>query len=480
LVRALVCGTRGRGFDPLPPYFFGCIMTEGRIKPRVLRGFQDFLPLRARKRQSVADAFRAVFESYGFAPLDTPALETEEVLLADYGVDSNKQIYRFTDLDNIAIGLRFDFTVSLARVVASSLNEIQLPFKRYQSGPVWRFDKPKRGRYREFMQMDIDVIGAGPYEPEVELVAALNRGFTRLGLNNCRFRINDRSYLGGILRSLEISSDKEKDVYRVLDKLAKQGEAKVRAELTGKMLLQDFESALEFERMQEVAIPEAAADILLAAIKDSSALESALSALFNRLAQEGVDPARIIPDPSLTRGLDYYTGFVCEIFIEGAEAVGSVGGGGRYDNLVSRYSGTAVTGVGLSVGVDRLLDAMELLGLDGGVRAVQSTAQVLVTVFDDALVDRTAAIARTLRDAGIAVELWLKSGNKRGRTLTKQFKYADKVGISLAVVAGEDELAADPPVVQLKDLRTEFGEEGKQVAVPLSELVARVRELLDA
>jgi histidyl-tRNA synthetase len=308
----------------------------------------------------------------------------------------------------------------------------------------------------------------------------LNRGFTRLGLNNCRFRINDRSYLGGILRSLEISSDKEKDVYRVLDKLAKQGEAKVRAELTGKMLLQDFESALEFERMQEVAIPEAAADILLAAIKDSSALESALSALFNRLAQEGVDPARIIPDPSLTRGLDYYTGFVCEIFIEGAEAVGSVGGGGRYDNLVSRYSGTAVTGVGLSVGVDRLLDAMELLGLDGGVRAVQSTAQVLVTVFDDALVDRTAAIARTLRDAGIAVELWLKSGNKRGRTLTKQFKYADKVGISLAVVAGEDELAADPPVVQLKDLRTEFGEEGKQVAVPLSELVARVRELLDA
>jgi histidyl-tRNA synthetase len=254
----------------------------------------------------------------------------------------------------------------------------------------------------------------------------------------------------------------------------------VRAELTGKMLLQDFESALEFERMQEVAIPEAAADILLAAIKDSFALESALSALFNRLAQEGVDPARIIPDPSLTRGLDYYTGFVCEIFIEGAEAVGSVGGGGRYDNLVSRYSGTAVTGVGLSVGVDRLLDAMELLGLDGGVRAVQSTAQVLVTVFDDALVDRTAAIARTLRDAGIAVELWLKSGNKRGRTLTKQFKYADKVGISLAVVAGEDELAADPPVVQLKDLRTEFGEEGKQVAVPLSELVARVRELLDA
>jgi len=455
-------------------------MSRGRIKPRVLRGFQDFLPPRARKRQRVAEVFRAVFESYGFAPLDTPALETQEVLLADYGVDSNKQIYRFTDLDNIPVGLRFDFTVSLARVVAASLNELQLPFKRYQYGPVWRFDKPKRGRYREFMQMDLDIIGAGPYEPEVELIAALNRGFAGLGLANCRFRVNDRSYLGGVLRSLEIGEDREKDVYRVLDKLAKQGEAKVRAELTGKLLLQDFDSALEFERMQEVAIPEAAAEELLAVIKDSSALEAELAGFLRRLEQEGVEPACVIPDPSLTRGLDYYTGFVCEIFIDGAEAVGSVGGGGRYDNLVGRYSGTPVSGVGLSVGVDRLLDAMELLGLDAGVPASQSSAQALVTVFDDTLVERSAAIARTLRDAGIAVELWLKGGNQRGRTLARQFKYADKAGIALAVVVGEDELAADPPVVQLKDLRTEFGKEGKQAAVPLSELVNRVKELLDA
>jgi histidyl-tRNA synthetase len=164
--------------------------------------------------------------------------------------------------------------------------------------------------------------------------------------------------------------------------------------------------------------------------------------------------------------------------IKGAEALGSVGGGGRYDDLLGRYSATPLTGVGMSVGLDRLMDALvatEVVEIDAG----QSTARVFVTVFDDALRDESADIARTLREAGIPAEMWLAEGNKTGRTLSKQFKYADKVGIPLAVVAGEDELANDPPVVQLKDLRTGFGEEGKQNEVPRAELVARVKELLD-
>ncbi|MCD6283113.1 histidine--tRNA ligase [bacterium] len=452
-------------------------MAQERIKPRNLRGFQDFLPAAAQARQRIVDTFRKAFELYGFAPLETPALETEEVLLSDMGVDANKQIYRFSDLENVRVGLRYDFTVSLARTVAANLNRISLPFKRYQVGPVWRYDKPKRGRYREFTQIDLDIIGVAPYEPEVEMVAAVGRGLKDLGAENYIFRVNDRRYLGDLLERLGVAPEKGKDVFRVLDKLQKQGEKKVRDELTGKLLLQDFASALEFERMQEVAIPEGAADGLLAAIKDTSGLREYLGGFLARIGQEGVGGDNLVADPSLTRGLDYYTGFVCEVDIKGAEALGSVGGGGRYDDLLGRYSATPLTGVGMSVGLDRLADALAATGIleaDAG----QSSARVFVAVFDDSLRAECATIARTLREAGVPTEMWLAGGNRNGRTLSKQFKYADKVGIPLAVVAGEDELAKDPPRVQLKDLRTGYGQEGKQNEIPRDELVARAKELL--
>ncbi len=452
-------------------------MAQERIKPRNLRGFQDFLPPSAQARQRIVDTFREAFELYGFAPLETPALETEEVLLSDMGVDANKQIYRFSDLENVKVGLRFDFTVSLARTVAANLNRISLPFKRYQVGPVWRYDKPKRGRYREFTQIDLDIIGVAPYEPEVEMVAAVARGLGKLGADNYIFRVNDRRYLGEVLERLGVVPEKGKDIFRVLDKLQKQGEKKVRDELTGKLLLQDFESALEYERMQEVAIPGEAADGLLAAIKDTSGLREHLGGFLARVEQEGVGEGNIVADPSLTRGLDYYTGFVCEVDIRGAESLGSVGGGGRYDDLLGRYSANPLTGVGMSVGLDRLADALAATGVleaDAG----QSSAQVFVAVFDDALRAECASIARSLREAGVPAEMWLAGGNRNGRTLSKQFKYADKVGIPLAVVAGEDELAKDPPCVQLKDLRTGYGQEGKQNEIPRDELVAWVKELL--
>ncbi len=454
-------------------------MADPRIKPRVLRGFQDLLPTHARMRQQITGTLRAAFESFGFAPLETPALETEEVLLADTGVDANKQTYRFVDLDNEPVGLRYDFTVSLARAVAMNQNQLQFPFKRYQFGPVWRFDKPKRGRFREFMQMDIDIVGAQPYEPEVELVAATAEGFRRLGISGYYFRVNDRRWLGAELARLGVPSEKEKDVFRVLDKLQKQGEGKVRAELTGKLLLQDFGSALEFQRMQEIAISDEAAEGLLALLKQPDPLREYLEPFLARVRDEGVPDECVVPDPSLTRGLDYYTGFVCEIQLKGAEALGSIGGGGRYDNLVGRYTSSSLTGVGLSVGVDRLAESLASIGAlpdSGG----QSSARVFVAVFDDALVAKAAGIARMLRGAGIPTELWLKSGNANGRTLSKQFKYADSVGIPLAVIAGEDELAKDPPVVQLKDLRTEFGETGKQREVPMASLVDEITRLLGA
>jgi len=208
-----------------------------------------------------------------------------------------------------------------------------------------------------------------------------------------------------------------------------------------------------------------------------------LSKFLERLAEEGVPPGQVRPDCSLTRGLDYYTGFVCELMLEGAESLGSIGGGGRYDELIGRYAPTSPTGVGLSIGVDRLIAALDLVASASGSSPLeaedrQSPADVFVAVFDDELISRLAAIARGLRKAGIPAELWLKPGNRDGKSLSRQLKYADKAGIPLAVVAGRDELGKTPPTVQLKDLRTEFSEEGKQVEVPMDSLVSQVNKLL--
>jgi len=427
-------------------------------------------------------AFGSVFELFGFAPLETAFLEEEAILASNLGADPNKQIYRFTDLERNAVGLRFDLTVSLARYVAMNVNRLAFPFKRYQYGKVWRFDKPKRGRLREFFQFDADIVGAEPFEPEIEIISATCLAFDRLGIDDYFFRVNDRRYLVSVLNSLGVEEAKFKDVFRVLDKLESQGESKVFKELTGQLLLQDFDSALEYERMQEVKISEDCAKSLLKKIKEVEPLREFLKDFVQRLEGENVDLGRIQLDASLTRGLDYYTGFVCEIYLRGAREVGSVGGGGRYDGLISKFAERNISGVGLSVGVDRLMDALALSGKEPSALKArckgQSSAQVFVTVFDDSLRSESMAIARALRSDGIPTEVWLLPGNASGRSLSKQFKYADKLGIPLAVVLGVDELRKTPKVVQLKDLRTEYEQEGKQIEVPVSQLSRKVRELL--
>ena len=457
-------------------------MESERIKPRLLRGFRDHSPEDARKLKNLLSTFASVFELFGFAPLETAVIEDEKILTSNLGADPNKQIYRFTDLERNAVGLRFDLTVSLARFVAMNLNRLAFPFKRYQYGKVWRFDKPKRGRLREFFQFDADIVGAEPFEPEVELISATSLAFDRLGIDDYFFRINDRRYLVTVLNSLGIEEAKFKDIFRVLDKLESQGEDKVFKELTGKLLLQDFDSALEYERMQEVKISEDSAKSLLKKIKEIEPLREFLNDFVLRLEVENVDLKRVQLDASLTRGLDYYTGFVCEIYLRGARELGSVGGGGRYDGLISKFAERNISGVGLSVGVDRLMDALAFSGQEPKAwmreRQGQSSAQVFVTVFDDSLRSESVAIARALRLDGISTEVWLPSGNMNGKTLSRQFKYADKLGIPLAIVLGEDELKRTPKVVQLKDLRTEYAQEGKQIEVALTDLSRKIRELL--
>ncbi len=457
-------------------------MEDERIKPRVLKGFKDHSPLEARQIQHIFSVFKSAFEMFGFCPLETTVIEPQEILLSNLGEDPNKQIYRFEDLEKNQVGLRYDLTVSLARYVAMNLNSLAFPFKRYQFGKVWRFDKPKRGRLREFFQLDADILGAPPIEPEVELLRVFCTAFESLGMEDFYFRVNDRRYLAEGLRRLNVSEERAKDVFRVLDKLESQGEAKVFKELTGQLLLQDFDSVLEYERMQEVKLEHETAKALLKWIGNREEVACYFEPFIRRLEMEGISESRVRPDASLTRGLDYYTGFVCEMVLPGAEQVGSVGGGGRYDNLVAMYSKREVTGVGISLGVDRLLESLKLKhGKDYSVcgeDSAQSTAKVFVAVFDDSLVSESSRIARILRQGGIPTEMWLYTANNKGSTLSRQFKFADKVGIPLVVVPGEEELRKNPPTVQLKDLRTGYGEEGKQVEVVIETLVTKIRDIL--
>lgn len=457
-------------------------MGNSRIKPRLLRGFRDYSPPEAMLLNHIVASFRDSFELFGFSPLETSAIEYEPILRSDLGVDPNKQLYLFSDLEKNPVGLRYDLTISLARFIAMNLNSIVFPFKRYQIGKVWRFDKPKRGRLREFFQLDADIIGVPPYEAELELISAFCQGFSSLGIKNFYFKVNDRRYVSSLLDKLGIEEWKATDIFRVLDKLEREGEEKVYKELTGQILLQDFDSALEYERMQEVKIPSETARQLLSSIKDSEPLLRHFGDFLNRLRQEGIEEDKVRPTASLTRGLDYYTGFVCEIALEGAESIGSIGGGGRYDDLIGKYSEKPVTGVGISLGVDRFMDALVASGMDGQYYEKfnrQSTAKVFVAVFDDSLVSESSRVARILRKNGISAELWLMPGNVKGKSLSRQFKYADRAGIPLAVVPGEEELRKDIPSVQLKDLRRGFGVEGKQEEVPLSDLVSKINALLN-
>ncbi len=458
-------------------------MDKVKIKPRLIRGFKDHSPYEVKVLHHIINAFEKTFLLYGFTPLETSVIEHQDILLSELGVDPNKQIYRFYDLERTPVGLRFDLTLSLARFVAMNINELSFPFKRFQVGKVWRFDKPKRGRLREFFQLDADVLGAPPYEPEVEIVTAVSQAFHRLGIDCYYFKINDRKYLSSLLNELGVEEKKHKDIFRVLDKLSVQGESKVFKEITGQLLLQDFDSSLEFERMQEVKIDVETGKSLLNKIRNPEPLKTHLKEFFQRVLEEGVDERKILFSPSLTRGLDYYTGFICEIMLEGAEKIGSIGGGGRYDNLVGKYCDRVISGFGLSVGLDRLLGGLELCPQE--ITSIfpqiskQSSAVVLVTVFDDSLRSESSRIARMLREAGISTETWLIPHCEKGKTLSGQLKFADKAGIPIAVIPGEEELRKNPQTVQVKDLRTEFGESHKQFEVPLDRLVETIQSLLD-
>ncbi len=396
------------------------------IKAQTLKGFRDFLPADAIKRQFLIGKIQTVFERFGFDPLETPALEYAETLLGKYGDEADKLLYTFEDRGGRKVGMRYDQTVPAARVVAQYGQDIPSPFKRYQLQPVWRGGKTQKGRYREFLQCDIDTFGEASYLADAEIIACVYAVMRELGFASFRISINDRTLFG----------DTPPGAITVIDKLAKIGPEGVKKELTSK----------GFDPMLLETIRSNKPSVLLRKIMEL-------------LPDLGVSLNSVRFDPTLARGLDYYTSTIVEVSIDGYTA-GSVGGGGRYDNLIGQFMGKQVPAVGFAFGFDRMLEAMDEANL---LPTKKTATSVFVAVFSPALFAQSLILVSRLRDAGVAAEVSLDASAK----LDKQLKYADRKGIPYAVIQGPKEKTKNR--VLLKSMATQ-----KQDEITVDELIARL------
>ena len=441
-----------------------------KIKPRTLSGFMELLPQKQQQMERFFQVLRETYSLYGFTPLDTPVIESAEVLLAKGGGETEKQIYRFEKGDS-DLALRFDLTVPLAKYVALNYGQLTFPFRRFQIGKVYRGERAQRGRFREFYQADIDIIGDGQLDilNEAEIPAVIYRTFSTLGLKRFQIRVNNRKILNGFYAMLGLT-EKAGDIMRTVDKLDKIGAEKV------KVLLMDEEIGLSAEQADEIlafiAIRGTNAEILekLASYQGRSELfdlgYEELKAVVSCLAAFGVPEENFAVDLTIARGLDYYTGTVYETTMLDYPEIGSICSGGRYDNLAEYYTDKKLPGVGISIGATRLFYVLEEQGL---LNPNQPTApaDVLVIPMSEDFV-KAVEVATALRDAGIRTQLY---------TEKKKFKakigYADKLGIPYVVFLGEDEIANN--VITLKDMST-----GEQKTLPVCEAVALLKDGLAA
>jgi histidyl-tRNA synthetase len=420
-------------------------MTESRslIEPRTLKGFRDQLPAQALAREKILDIARRVYRSYGFAPIDTPALEYLEILTGKGSEETDKQLYRFKDHGGRDVGLRFDLTVPLARFCAQHIASLGTPFKRYHMAPVWRGENTQRGRYREFMQCDFDTIGTTSPVADLETVLVVNDLLAAIGIGGFTIRVNDRRVLSGILQECGVA-DRATDVLRSLDKLGKATPEAVGAELEAHGVAADVRTKLlgMAQLGGEPAAVLAALDGLVGSSETGRTGVAALRSLLDGVRQAGVPEGRVVIDPSIARGLDYYTGIVLESFLDDLPALGSICSGGRYDNLAGLYTKQSLPGVGASLGIDRLLAGLEELGR---LELAETPAEVFLVHFDEAHLADYLRIAARLRADGMAVEFFPEA-----KRVGQQLKMAVKKGFRVALVIGSDEFAGG--TAQLKNL----------------------------
>ena len=422
-----------------------------KMKPRTLSGFMELLPHRQAQMNWMMDILRQSYELYGFTGLDTPVIEAAEVLLAKGGGDTEKQIYRFQKGDS-DLALRFDLTVPLAKYVALHYNDLAFPFRRYQIGKVYRGERPQRGRFREFYQADIDIIGDGKLDIlcEAEIPSVIYRTFTALGLEDFQIRLNNRKVLSGLFDLLGLG-DKAADVMRTIDKLEKIGKEKVLEVLTGEFAVAE-DAASKLLEVLESADPMEALEKLKGQneLLDTGIQE--LSQVVRHMGDFGVPETHFKVDLTIARGLDYYTGTVYETQMTRHPEIGSICSGGRYDNLAAFYTDKQLPGVGISIGLTRLFYVLEEQGLLNDELLTAPADALILPMTED--LSPAISLATQLRQANIRTQLYTEQ-----KKFKAKMSYADKLKVPFVLFLGEDEVNA--AAVSIKNMRT-----GEQETIP--------------
>ncbi len=411
------------------------------IQPKVLKGFRDILPAAEIQRTALQEKITKVYRSFGFVPIDTPVLEYSEILLRKSNGETEKQVFRFMDNGKRDVALRFDLTVPFARFTAEHESELYFPFKRYHIAKVWRGEKPQAGRYREFVQCDIDTVGSDSAAADFEILSIMKAALKEIGVTDITIHVNHRGIFNRFLNKIG-AGEKSEDILRSVDKLAKVGEEEVKKEL------------IEYTGSQEKAA------LILKYISGSKDFESTLSMLEEMAGGKDSDSQRMrdiyemmkaagiestyVFDPSITRGLDYYTGIVYETFLNELPSIGSVCSGGRYDNLAGLYTKTKLPGVGASIGLDRLIAGLEQLGKT---TAKGSYLDAEIYCMDKNLAIHYQGVAAKLREKGVNVEVFPEA-----KKMAQQYAVTDAKSIPWGILIGSNE--AEKNVVTLKKLAT--------------------------
>ena len=433
-----------------------------RIEPRVLKGFRDFLPDQEAERLRIMHLLQTVFESHAFVPIDTPILEYTEILLGKGGGETDKQVYRFEDQGKRDVAMRYDLTVPFARYMAMHAHEVLLPFKRFHMAKVFRGENTQRGRYREFVQCDFDIVGTESASADLEVVLLIDAAFAAMEVGGARVHLAHRGVFNSLMTEINAPGNAAEETLRIVDKLRKIGEEKVRAQLAKLIGEEGTKTVISLITLSgdNATILDGMRKLVPSATEHINRLE----AVVDGAATAGVGD-RLVVDPSITRGLDYYTGLVFETFLERLPDIGSVCSGGRYDNLAALYSKERMPGVGGSIGLDRLMAALETLG---AANANVQGADAIILCFDGVPPGHYHALAKDLRKDGHRVEVFPEA-----KKLGQQFAYAEKRKIPVGIICGPDEFAAE--TCNVRDLATRETRDGvarADVSSILSEILA--------
>ncbi len=438
------------------------------IKPRIMKGTRDFLPEDMYVRERVIEIITDHFKRYGFQPLATPAMEFYDVLTGKYGEEGEGLIFDMAYKGGKEVALKYDLTVPMCRVIAQYKDRIAMPFKRYQIQPVWRAEKPQKGRLREFYQCDADIVGVKEVSADVEIIALITDITEDLGFKGCRTLLNHRGLLTGLMEHLGVPEDNIPEAIRILDKIDKIGVEKVKGEFAEAGYDRGLVDSM-FELTETTTDPVKDLTRIEGALKGGAGAELSIGAvgdlkeIFRLLGEIGISSEKVVFSPRLARGLAYYTGAVFETVVEEPK-IGSIAGGGRYDTLIGLFSGVDVPATGMALGLERIIQVIQELGM---MDDSKGAADVMVVPFGPDDVGASLKMARELRGAGITADVYTAEARMK-----KKLKYADRLGVKTVLIVAPDETARG--MVRLKDMAS-----GDEVEIEKENAVGEISVRLD-